>query len=774
MKKNDIPAQQFVHAMDHITDAVVIISPQGFVSFINDKFISFFPGREKHELMNQNIKFLVCYIVERIHDSETRSRPALQRFICNKISSSTAISVDFQKQDGRHVKYTDQGLADGSRVGIFSDESAISALHKQFETACDEAEKLSQAKSAFMAAMSHEVKTPLNAIISMLDLCSLDDYIGNNEYIQRIQKNADNLLGLINNVLDFTKIEANKVTLSPTSCNIRTLCENIIESFSASALKQHTQLTLFVDPRLPTEIEVDDIRLRQVLNNLISNGLKFTNASHPKLSLFIRYHQHEKRIECCVQDNGIGISEEQQKYIFAGFEQASTDIHRKFGGTGLGLSICQKISWLMNGSLKVDSVLNKGTKFTFSFPCIESSIAESPALPNLQDKLILCNDPSLFKCLNLYRPFFRFQTRFCAELPEPLNDNEFICVSPSNSANYQDWLEQLSHDSRKRVSQIGNASSDTRPKSDIYSLSSMPLRLGELLDFLSSEQTQAFSKASSNTSSNKQQHGVAQDPDTFFFDDMTALVVEDNKDNMFVFERQLQRLNVSADFVLSPDEAITRFKEQNYDVVLSDFQMPQQNGAQLIRRLRAIEQLQHRHACQMFIVTADKTQSCFDDCLAAGANEVVMKPLTLSSLSSLFETAQFLLRDIHETKVPASQSRDDIIYQIDVLKDILGSVSEQELKDFMAQYLINFATATDSLSAAISQADWKKVGGLAHSLKSSSLIIGAQGLSRVCVELENACNEGASAQKEHSVHTIWPAVQTQITTLRDALRLNYE
>ena len=773
MKKNNIPAQQLAHAMDHISDAVVVISPEGLISFINDKFVTFFPGREKHELINQELAFLICYIVERLHDAETRDRKVLQRFISHKLNNASAISFDFQKQDGRQIQYTDQGLIDGYRVGVFCDESAISALHKQFENACEEAEKLSEAKSTFMAAMSHEVKTPLNAIIGMLDLCALDDYIGNNEYIQRVQKNADNLLGLINNVLDFTKFEANKVTLSPVNCNIRALCENIVESFSANALKQKTQFILFIDPRLPVEIKVDDIRLRQVLNNLISNGLKFTDASHPKLSLSVRLQVHEQQIECCVQDNGIGISEEQQKYIFAGFEQASTDVHRKFGGTGLGLSICQKVSRLMNASLSVESALDKGSKFIFRFPLEENKAIKRPPLQNFKDSIILSNDPSLFKCLNLYRPYFRFQTRFCATLPENVNENEFICISKTISPNYEAWLHNLPRATHKRIRLIGDISDTDEHKNTMACISAAPFRLSELLDLLSYDDNDDHSTALSDESINKDQASTVQNADSFFFNDITALVVEDNKDNMFVFERQLQKLNVSADFVMSPDEAIQHFKQHSYDVVLSDFQMPLLNGAQLISRLRSIEKHQNRRACQMFIVTADKSQQCSDDCLAAGADEVIMKPLTLSSLSSLFETAQLLLRDVHEAKKPAAIPKASEIYRIEVLKDILGEVSEQELKEFMAQYLLNFSQANEALSDAVIQADWKKVNGIAHSLKSSSLIIGAQGLSEVCAELEKAIDKSPELTNLESVHTCWEAVQVQMNELHDSLRLVY-
>lgn len=773
MKQNDILAQQLVHVLDVISDAVVIASPENQILFVNDKFVSFFPGRDKLELINQDIQFVLNYIVERLHHSEGRNRAVLQRFILRSFKSLHPQTFEFQSQDGRQIKYSGQILEDGSRIATFTDESATAALHQQFENACDEAEKLSQAKSAFMAAMSHEVKTPLNAIIGMLDLCVLDNYIGNNEYIQRIQKNAENLLGLINNVLDFTKIEANKVSLSPVTCNIRKLCEDIVESYSAKALQTNTQFLLFVDPNLPLEIEVDDIRLTQVLNNLISNGLKFTDAKHPKLSLFVRYLVNEKQVECCVQDNGIGISEEQQKYIFAGFEQGSTDTHRKFGGTGLGLSICQKISWLMNGSLKVNSELGKGSRFTFSFPIEERAVNLKMNLPSFKNKSILTNDPTIFKCLNLYRGFYHFKTRFLSTLPQTLNENEFICISEIFSPEFLDWINTLATDSLTRVCLIKNTGLDDMPDNNIYRLSSVPFRLTELIDFLSGLKAPQNGTGISDKNVLTHHATSLRNSDSFFFEDITALVVEDNKDNMFVFERQLQKLNVKATFVLSPNDAIVRFKDQAFDVVLSDYQMPSPNGAELIKRFRNIEKLQNRAPCQMFIVSADKTQTCLHDCLSAGANEVLLKPLTLLKLSSLFETAQLLKRDFQEATIHAASPCEDTIYEIEVLKDILGDVSEQELQTFMSQYIVNFSSSVEEMSAAVLQEDWKKLSSLAHSLKSSSLIIGAQALSDTCERLEKACNTNPNTDNDESASVIWPELHTQLNNLRNSLTQDY-
>ena len=756
MAFNKTVLTQLTSALDKISDALIVVAPDDNIAYVNDTFLNLFPGRGKADFINQSIGTLLEHVTTGLEERNNFSEDAMHRYLHGQLKSSEPINVEFENDSGRFLRYQDSLSPEGFRIGIFSDESAIVALHKQFENACEEAEKLSHAKNSFMAAMSHEVKTPLNAIIGMLDLCALDDYIGNNEYIQRIQRNADNLLGLINNVLDFAKFDANKVALSPVDTNIRLLCEDIMESFAGNAEQNSTELLLMVDPRIPKSIELDDIRISQVINNLISNGLKFNRSQHPKLSLSVRYDIDTNMIQCAVKDNGIGISENEQKYIFAGFEQASTETHRQFGGTGLGLSICQRISWLMNGSLELESEEGKGATFIFSFPLPDGTkpltIDEIEEASSFESKELLTNSPIFFKALNLYKPFFSFKTKFCKHFPSSLESSQIAFISNVgedekhliSNIEYEDQVYLLRHNQQTF-------------DEDLRWCTRSPLKLAQLSDAVCSKQ--------GNNNPEHQSH-----PSINFDTKLAVLIVEDNKDNMFVLQRQCEKLGLNADFALQPDLAIEYFAHKTYVIVLSDYQMPGKNGAELIRHLRTVEENEKRTYCPMFVVTADKTQQCLDRCKEAGADEVIMKPLTLSSISALI--AENCQHSLSGQELTSSGTIDDLPtsehkkYDLAVLADILGDVSQDDLNEFFFQYIDNFTSARRELEKVAAQEDWPQLGSLAHAMKSSALIIDAKDLSQACQALEKHCQINIDPEL---AKPLWDSVYMELSVLAEQL-----
>ncbi|MBF7072720.1 response regulator [Glaciecola sp. MH2013] len=759
----DKTSSQLLFALDKISDGVIVVSSNHSVVYVNDTFLHLFPGEGKNSFLEQSTDSLLNHISQGIEHRNDLSIKVVNRFIHRQITTMKPINVEFENVNGRFLRYKDSITPDGYRVGIFSDESSIVALHKQFENACLEAEKLSKAKNSFMAAMSHEVKTPLNAIIGMLDLCVLDDYIAKNDYIKRIQKNADNLLSLINNVLDFAKFDANKVTLSPVTTKLRPLFEEVIENFAGSANQTNTELLLMVDPRLPECALIDDIRLTQVLNNLISNGLKFNRSAHPKLSLTVLYDVEKNHVYCAVKDNGIGISKEQQKYVFGGFEQASTETHRQFGGSGLGLSICQKISWLMGGSLEVSSELNKGTVFTFAFP-LNSEARPTPLshyLGNkLADKKILITDsPYFLKAMNAYKPFFHFKTKFCKELPEHLEDDEVLFANKAN-ARGQDLLNNIEYEG-----QVFLLSNQKREHRSDY-CSNSPLKLNSFIDTILgnfSDVDTNFTPSMNDESGNTSEAGKFSSENPVY-GHCKVLVVEDNADNMFVLKRQIEKIGVTADFLLDPLEAPAKFKEESFDVVLSDYQMPGMNGAELISSLRKIEQTDGRAAIPMFVVTADKTQHCLDCCKLAGASDIIMKPLTLHSIAELLQVKN--LSESSSTNDMQDDSCDASKFDIAALVDILGEISVEDLRSFFEQYIDNFISAKVELENYAAKKDWIQLGSLAHGMKSSALIIGAKDLNKACQGLEELCQLDIDATQ---VNTQWQDVQQELNALHGEL-----
>ena len=283
---------------------------------------------------------------------------------------------------GNLISRTDDGQplmmygthADISREKQKEEELLETNLKLQAETA--RAEAASRAKGEFLANMSHEIRTPLNAIIGLSEMLE-NDPTGPDarEYLQTIRHSGDSLLALINDILDFSKIEAGQLSLERVPLDLKHSAENALRTVAMQAAKRELELQFHCDPNLPDNIVGDPLRLRQILVNLLTNAIKFTEVGQVTLQID---RTPDARIRFSVADTGIGMSPAEQEKLFQSFSQVSASTTRRFGGTGLGLAISQKLVHLMDGDIKVESAPGKGSKFYFSIPLI---LTESPAPP---------------------------------------------------------------------------------------------------------------------------------------------------------------------------------------------------------------------------------------------------------------------------------------------------------------------------------------------------------------------------------------------------------
>ena len=246
----------------------------------------------------------------------------------------------------------------------------LEAANKEMKIAKEQAELAKKIKEQFLANMSHEIRTPMNGILGMADIL-LEQKLNPDQKkcIEAIKLSADNLLSIINEVLDFSKIEAGKITFEKIPFKLEETLENIIQTLQFSVQNKHLMLTFSISNTTPAIVIGDPAKLRQILINLASNAIKFTEKGRIKIEVFSQaINQDDYLLEFNVSDTGIGIPEDKIDYIFESFTQASSDTTRKYGGTGLGLTIVKSLVELQGGKIAVKSKINEGTTFTFHLP----------------------------------------------------------------------------------------------------------------------------------------------------------------------------------------------------------------------------------------------------------------------------------------------------------------------------------------------------------------------------------------------------------------------
>ena len=725
-----------VNAIQRMSEGVVILNARRKIDFANQSFYKLFPCFEHVELANYEVGDVLKKALAEIITDKTK-KVAMLRLLKRKISTNAPINLSFKNKDKRYIEYRDNISDEGERIGLFIDESSIMFLHEQLELAYTESLSLSKAKSSFMAAMSHEVKTPLNAMIGILDLCMMDEKISQLDYVSRLNKSAHHLLRLVNDVLDYTKFDAERVSLNPVKCNLRELFEQCISENAESAQVKNAELLLYIDPQLPQTFSIDDIRLVQVLNNLIGNALKFGNKKTNLVSVSVRLIQNST-MRVSVSDNGIGIAADKLEYIFENFTQASDDIHRTFGGTGLGLSICKQIATLMNGHISVNSEEGKGSRFIFEIPIK----IESDSYQNKLNKLsthfdsIVTDDKLMFFMLEKYKDNIGLMIEY--------NKDALLISQDTTLTITKSEVEQAT----RKQSNIFYISSYTThiKRQNNHVIGKVPLKLSEILAALTLKGILQNESAC-----------ISPPTGTEAIRELKVLFVEDNPDNLFVLKEQARTLNLDAQFAQNVKHAYQLFSESKVDIVITDYQMQGETGADLIRLIRQHEtDNKAETACKIYVLTADKTQECEDDCSRAGMDSLLMKPISVAALNQLLMSQSKSVDKLveafsNEFDSGLAVNDEKCLFSLPTLVDVLGSDNLDELIEFLLMYTNNSNQSLAQLNQAAQSLDNDELGSIAHSMKSSFKIVGNQAALITCEEIEAALSSNASEHQRNEL-----------------------
>ncbi|RTQ88291.1 MULTISPECIES: response regulator [Stenotrophomonas] len=518
--------------------------------------------------------------------------------------------LEFTTRDGRQLQVLHAACryqGDDVLLCVFHDISRHRQAQAALSSARQAADAANQAKSAFLATMSHEIRTPLYGVLGTLELLghtSLD--ARQSQYLRTIESSSSVLLQLISDVLDVSKIESGQLSLEPAAFSPRELTESVLRSFAASATCKGLQILVCTDPRLPTRVLGDADRIRQVLGNLLSNAIKFTE--HGRVVLRVRQVQREGESSVLawqVTDTGVGIAAEEQARLFEPFRQVRGAASAQ--GTGLGLSISDRLVRLMNGELQVVSEPGLGSSFSVRLPLPVLAAAEDgPALLPEPPILVRGRDRELVDSACGW--LCRWGANAQPLLGEPtLQDHDGAILMDGEAGMPLAW-------SGPRV--VASIEGGDQP---------ITAADGSLVVTLHGM------TAIGNALANVQQHRAAQPETTRVAPPMPlglrVLAVEDNPINRVILAEQLRTLGCDVELAQDGVEAQQRCREQSFDLVVTDINMPRMDGHALARQLRDDGNL-----VPVIGATANATAEERERCLASGMQGYLSKPIDIARL----------------------------------------------------------------------------------------------------------------------------------------------
>jgi two-component system sensor histidine kinase/response regulator len=625
--------------------------------------------------------------------------------------------------------------------------------------AAKRAEGASRAKSDFLARMSHEIRTPLNGVMGMAELLqhssTLDEL--HRRYAVVIHQSGKALLQLINDILDFSKIEAGKLELEKGRFCVREMVEDALEILAERAQSKGLELICDIPYQLDTVVYADCLRLRQIIINLVSNAVKFTERGDITIKVRAGAGIESATFTFEVTDTGIGIRPENCATIFESFVQEDTSTSRRYGGTGLGLAICKQLVELMGGRIGVDSTVGVGSTFRFSVPLAvdRSAPREKPSTVLATTRVLVVNNNSAV-CTMLVQhlrswgaiptevdsgseALKRLKGAFAGEFDVLVLDDRprqstatDIVAAVRGIPAFGDMPILVLHTGR------GEVPAEAQAMRGPIAWQSKPIRRSQLksaLEGLVAKIRDAWqpSQAERSGAGDKGvQVSVASRV-------QRVLLVEDNPVNQEVARAMLQTLSVGVETASSGKEALAKLAAGRYDVVLMDCQMPDMDGYETTQRYREWELLEGRARTPVVALTANALAGDAEKCLAAGMDHYVSKPFTIEQLHAVLEgCAPPPLQDGQNTRATAEVLDSQTLERI----RSLNPGGRGDLFARLAQlYVTSSAGLIETLSVVARTGNPSGIAQLAHALKSSSANVGALSLAATCAELELAASQ---------------------------------
>jgi len=554
--------------------------------------------------------------------------------------------VSIQYRQGAYTEAVAVSL--GVLVLLLSFAMAVVYLERKNELKLTKAEAKSASKSEFLANMSHEIRTPMNGIIGMIELLGrtkVDE--DQRQMLNTVRDSSFFLLGIIDDILDASKIEAGKMEIEKSEVDLLELVENTTESLATYARQQNVKLFLFVDPQTPRKIVTDPLRVRQILLNLLSNAIKFSDGVSDRETIVqLRLEPENDGADILFRaiDNGIGMTPETQEKLFKPFSQGEGSTTRRFGGTGLGLVITKNLTNLLGGEIAVKSELGKGSEFTVSLP-IEEAVSTVAATPVLHGETLVVFGTSNEHCEQIGELF-----KQCgAEYTTAINEDELLERAKTAERRTVFFMAQITYDeNNSALDTLRSARADANciildpsrgtqrghVEKGLYITNGFPLQYTDCLAGISTliEDIAETSEKPLATETPEAEISALANPPT-----LPILLVEDNQINRLVLGRQMSVLNCEHEAAEDGQAGYEKWLSGKYSMVITDCSMPVLDGFGMTDKIRSQELAESRPRTPIIAVTANALSGEAERCISAGMDDYMSKPVELSKLKELVE-----------------------------------------------------------------------------------------------------------------------------------------